>query len=179
MYIGYPSSSVYPSQNIYPMSSLYDRLIFDRTQADVDYRNELKVKLINGIASASEIAEWDDARLKGAYNYNDLNRVGILLNFIKVEAENKGYSVSYPYTVKTDWTSTSLPTGTDIAQYIENIAVVKTVFARWIATPMPTEIKTIYDANAIEYILYQVKDILVGTEMSFRYSNEIYAGGGY
>lgn len=179
MYIGYPSPNIYPSNDIYPMRSLFDKLIYDRTLADVEHRNELKNAIQNGTATQSEIAEWNKAELKGAYNYTDLNRIGILLQYIQTEGANKGFIITYPYTIYTNYTTASLLTVSDVTKLLQNVATVKTTFAQWIATQVPSAIKNYEQANAIESILHQVESIYEGTEMAYRYSDEFYSGGDF
>lgn len=56
--------------------SVIDTLIYDRTADDVRHVYEIKGKILRGEASSAEIAEYNDAAMKGAYNYTDMNRVG-------------------------------------------------------------------------------------------------------
>lgn len=175
MYKGCPSTDIYPSYDIYP--SIFRWLVYDRTQEDINHRNELHEKIRSGTATATEIAEWNGSYCRGAYNYTDLNRVGEMLLLIKTMSEPRGFIITYPYTVKTDYTRNNLPTGTDVAQLLENILTVRQTFSKWITTTVPTAIKTINDANAIEYILFQVESIFSGTESEFKYSGDLYAGG--
>ena len=64
--------------------SVIDTLIYDRTQADVDRVFTLKNKILSGglsVLSEEELAEYM-AGMKGAYNYNDLNRVGQAVSYL-------------------------------------------------------------------------------------------------
>ena len=66
------------------MSTIIDTLIFDRTQADVDRVFSLKNKILTeGLSSlsAEEKAEYM-AGMKGAYNFQDMNRVGQAVQYI-------------------------------------------------------------------------------------------------
>ena len=70
--------------------SIIDNLITDRTQSDVDGLREL---LARGKASwtAEELAEFNLARSKGAYNYTDLNRVTEAMDYINEQLVGNGY----------------------------------------------------------------------------------------
>ena len=69
------------------------QFITDRTQQDVDYIQQLASKLIAGTATNFEKAEWNSILLKGAYNYNDLNRVTAIMEDLKLRLERYGYAV--------------------------------------------------------------------------------------
>lgn len=157
--------------------SQFDSLIFDRTQADVEHRDELHGKIANGTATASEIAEWNADNLKGAYNYTDMNRVGQLLLLVKSLSEEIGMAVIFPYSIVTNYSRSSLPTGSDVAHMLTNVQVVKSTYQHWIETEVPSTVKTISGANAIEWILAQVEPIIVGTKAGYQYSAETYCGG--
>ena len=61
--------------------SVIDTLVYDRTQADVERVFTLKNKILTGgltALTAEEKAEYM-AGMKGAYNYGDMNRVGLSL----------------------------------------------------------------------------------------------------
>lgn len=75
------------------MSFDFTTLITDRTQADVARVQEVAAKIIRGTASEAEIAEWNAATMKGAYNYTDLNRVTAAIEALKAALEGYGYSV--------------------------------------------------------------------------------------
>lgn len=77
------------------MSFDFTTLITDRTQADVDRVRELIKKIMVGTASESELAEFNSAAMKGAYNYTDLNRVTAAMEALKSRLEGYGYRVNY------------------------------------------------------------------------------------
>ena len=75
------------------MSFDFSSLITDRTQADVSRVQELASKIRSGTASESELAEFNSAAMKGAYNHTDLNRVTAAMESLKAKIESYGYSV--------------------------------------------------------------------------------------
>lgn len=75
------------------MSFDFFTLVTDRTQADVNRVKEIASKIKNGTASESELAEFNSAAMKGAYNYTDLNRVTAAMEDLKLRLEGYGYSV--------------------------------------------------------------------------------------
>jgi len=159
--------------------SQFDNLIYDRTSEDVTHRKTLHDKIANGTATATEITEWMQDAQRGAYNYTDLNRVGTLLTLIKSLSDEIGMSLTYPYSVVTNYSRTNLPTTTDVSHLLANVSAVKTTYQHWISTVVPSTIKTIDGANAIEWVLAQVEPIIDGTKNGYRYSAEVYAGGNY
>lgn len=75
------------------MSFDFSTLITDRTPADVSRVQELSSKIRSGTASESELAEFNSAAMKGAYNHTDLNRVTAAMESLKDRLENYGYNV--------------------------------------------------------------------------------------
>ena len=71
----------------------FSTLVTDRTQQDVAYVKQLAEKLVTGIATEAEKAEWKSFALKGAYNYTDLNRVTAAMEDLKLRLEGYGYAV--------------------------------------------------------------------------------------
>lgn len=175
----YPSTTLYPSESLYPFELSYEILIYDRTMADIEYRNQVKAKIINHTATQSEQNEWRDAILKGTYNYNDMNRVGAMLDYVKDRGSERGFSITYPYPRISDYDMDSEPDVTAIQKLLSNVAVIKNTFQAYISTQVPSDIWSLNNANAIESILYQTKAIFEGIEMSTRYSDEVYSGGSY
>lgn len=157
--------------------SQFDNLIYDRTAADIEHRNELHRKLAAGIATASELAEWGTCALKGAYNYTDLNRVGSMLNTVKTLSAEIGISVNYPYPVVNNYSRSSILSAVTIERLLANIAAVKTAYGQRTKTAVPTAIKTIYDANDIEYLLAEVGIAIEGTKAEYKYAGDAYSGG--
>lgn len=75
------------------MSFDFTTLITDRTQADVNRVKQIAEKIKNGTASESELAEFNSAAMKGAYNYTDLNRVTAAMEALKAKLQGYGYAV--------------------------------------------------------------------------------------
>lgn len=75
------------------MSFDFSTLVTDRAQADVDRVKAIAKKIENGTASESELAEFNSAAMKGAYNYTDLNRVTAAMEALKAKLEGYGYAV--------------------------------------------------------------------------------------
>lgn len=75
------------------MSFDFSSLITDRTQADVSRVEQISAKIKAGTASESEMAEFNSAAMKGAYNYTDLNRVTAAMDALKAKLEGYGYIV--------------------------------------------------------------------------------------
>lgn len=75
------------------MSFDFSTLVTDRTQADVSRVKQIAEKIKNGTVSESELAEFNSAAMKGAYNYTDLNRVTAAMEALKSKLEGYGYAV--------------------------------------------------------------------------------------
>lgn len=75
------------------VTTVFDLLITDRTASDVDRVREISTKIMSGTATSDELAEFNSAMMKGAYNYTDLNRVNAAMEVLKVWLEDSGYAV--------------------------------------------------------------------------------------
>ena len=71
-----------------------DKLIYDRTAADVARVNELMRKVRAGSATDAERAEWLGGGMKGAWNASDLNRINDWLAYLTDFLKAQGYSAA-------------------------------------------------------------------------------------
>ena len=86
-----------------------DKLIYDRTAADVARVNELMRKVRAGSATDAEREEWLGGRMKGAWNASDLNRINDWLAYLADFLEAQGYSAAV-FLRHTPWTKADFPT---------------------------------------------------------------------
>lgn len=151
------------------MSTIIDTLVTDRTQADVERVRELATK---GFAAmtAAEQAEWL-AGMKGAYNANDLNRVGAALNYLTARlAPNCGTDVTW--SAKTDWGATDVITASQAAEYRQQIEDVRNALTYPPGTPAVPELDrlTYTGANDIERILTLCETLIDNAIKAFWYT---------
>ena len=144
-----------------------DKLIYDRTAADVARVNELMRKVRAGSATDAEREEWLGGRMKGAYNAADLNRVGAAVSYLTDALRGLGYDV--PTKPKTDWTITDIPRQAQMETYLENIRLLRDclVYAAPPA-PDPAERFAFEQANNIEEILSILERVLLDVQEGFR-----------
>lgn len=108
------------------MSFDFSTLVTDRTQADVNRVKQIAEKIKNGTASESELAEFNSAAMKGAYNYTDLNRVTSAMEALKAKLEGYGYNVpgyqriKVPHVLPEPEPTNRLPEGYTELTYIES-----------------------------------------------------------
>lgn len=108
------------------MSFDFSTLVTDRTQADVSRVKQIAEKIKNGTASESELAEFNSAAMKGAYNHTDLNRVTAAMEALKAKLEGYGYSVpgyqriKVPHVLPEPEPNSRLPEGYLELTYIES-----------------------------------------------------------
>ena len=155
-----------------------DNLIYDRTQADVDRAIELNAKYNEGTITAEELTEWDNF-LKGAIDYQTLNRVGEWVEYLS----NKLNSYAYLNTTspKTDWAVTDFMTQQQAVTYLQNIRNLMNVIGVRITAELPNSMNklTFESANAIEKILYDLDTGISNMEQNWKYSGEVISGEGY
>ena len=150
-------------------------LITNRTQADVDRVATLTARVSAGTATAAEQTEWA-SDLKGAYNANDLNRVGAAVAYVAGRLNGYGYAVTV--TPKQDWTVSEIPTQESMTSYLADVAALRGAIAVMASTP-PTPASannlTWQEANNIEQILLDVDELLTRMAAAWFYSGDLYA----
>jgi hypothetical protein len=127
-------------------------LITDRTERDVERWRALHIKGFDALTD-EEKAEWQ-AGMKGAYNYEDMNRVESAVVFISNRLTESGYYVAP--VVKPSWSVKDHPTKADMDRYMGNIALLRSILPLYPTTPKAPTTKKKLDylvANDIEKIL--------------------------
>lgn len=152
-------------------------LITDRTKADVERRNTLAERIAKGTATAAELAEWNAAALKGAYNYTDLNRVGDAIQYVADRLNSYGCAVSVA--PKRDWVESDIPTSAQMAHYLADVTKLRgaITLARDVPPVPGTMARLTYEeANDIERILESIDLMLTLAVQAWVYSGEVYCG---
>ena len=154
-------------------------LVTDRTYTDVVHWRTLRDK---GYANMTddERTEWDGAQMKGAYNPpNDMNRVGVVLNYLRDKLNEAGYLPDNSFTAKTDWTADDIPTVADLTYYLECVSTIRAAFPTFSATPAAPKYSGGLDhqeANNIEKILLDIHQLLTNAQAAYCYCGELYSG---
>lgn len=105
----------------------FSTLITDRTAADVVAVSELVSKIKAGTATDAEIAAFNTAAMKGAYNYTDLNRVTAAMEYLDETLRKYGYVTGYqrleiPHSVEVSVDTSDPPIPTDF-QFLDVVTV--------------------------------------------------------
>ena len=158
-------------------ATLFDELglITDRTEADKLRWRELRDKGWQNM-SESEKSEWLTA-LKGSYNYVDMNRVEMAVEYLSERLNADGY-LSHPV-VKTSWNGSEKPLRADFDRYYGNVAILRELLSVYLSTPpAPTTAKKLNHrvANDLEQILVDVYDLTNKVERVWLYSDDIFCG---
>ena len=164
--------------------SIIDNLITDRSQSDVD---ALRALLSRGKANwtAEELAEFNLARSKGAYNYTDLNRVTEAMDALDESLRGYGYDTGY-FEIeivpgRTEWQQSDVPTASQMASYLSNVEAIRSVLEVLPATPETPEsmeLLTWVEANNIEQILVDVETVITSMSQIFLRSGTAWANSG-
>jgi len=130
-----------------------DKLIYDRTQADVDSAKENQSNTRN---------------LKGSYNYNDLNRIEEWCEYLSQELSDVGYTTSI--TTKTDWDGDNFPTQAELTRIVNNVRTLKNAYYSYTNVPDNASKMTFSKANDIEKVLNEIFRLMWGMESWYVYS---------
>lgn len=164
--------------------STIDSLVTDRAQEDVDravYLNGLWVYdeaagALNWSGTSAELAEWANGS-KGAYNAEDLNRVGAAVEYVAGRFAAYGYAVSV--SPKQDWAMGDIPREADMVKYLAEVEQLRSLVSVMPTTPeTPGDMENLWwwEANDIEQILKDLDFLLGNMAAAWMYSGEIYAG---
>lgn len=161
------------------MSFDFTTLITDRTAEDYERWEYLRDKGFANMTDA-ERTEWLAGNMKGAYNKNDLNRVGVALNYLHDRLKTAGY-ITYQttFTARTNWTVASIPTADDLTHYLKCVSIIRDAMAQFETTPpTPTDegALNIEEANNIEKILLDVETLINNMLAARYYCGDVFAG---
>ena len=167
------------------MSFDFNSLITDRSQADVSRAKDILARANVGAATPDELEELISGRLKGLYDYTDLNRVTKAMTAIDAEFKKLGYESGYePVVVSPDsggfpagpevppdpnapdmytWSENNSPTISQMEQYLDNVRKLRDVLARIPSVPdVPASMRkrNYQTANDIETILFSIETMI-------------------
>lgn len=143
-----------------PGEPVYEELIYDRTQADVDY--------VKNNPGSIEL-------LKGTYNYNDLNRIERVSKYLAGQLNTYNYSVQLT-APKTDWIMEDFPIEVELERIRQNVQRLKDAFVTFTMVPANMEKVTYQKANDLERVLHELDVLINNMIQSFIFSNEVYSG---
>lgn len=154
--------------------SIIDTLITDRTTADLQ-----AVKSLNSVDmstwSIQDVTQYLSG-MKGAYNANDLNRVGQACAYLYGEFTRLGYDVTGYTPLRTNWTIYDIPTAQSMIVYITTVNALKAIWNAVQEIPSTMERLTVNGANNIERLLIEIDELKQLLETGFIYSVEVESG---
>lgn len=151
-------------------------VIVDRDQSDVHKVATLNKKKWDNFTD-DEKAFWYGV-VKGAYNAEDLNRVGWAVELIAGMMKNMGFGFSV--SPKSDWEEEDIPTAEQLSVYLKNVRVLRGLIAVKSDTPqVPTDMDKLTwgEANDIEKILEDIELLLRKSLAAFRHCGAAVCGG--
>jgi hypothetical protein len=122
-----------------------EKLIFDRTQADI----------INNTS-------------KGQYNAEDLNRIEEWCKFLAETLTEYGYKLEI--STKTDWVVTDYPSNAEMDRIWSNVNTLKNAYYSFTRIPDNFDKIDIEKANKIEKILSEINEFISNMLQTFVYS---------
>ena len=134
--------------------SIMDTLITNRTQADVDARND-----------------------KGTYNASDLNRVGAAVAYVAGRLLECGTSVDV--SPKQDWSESDTPTASQLERYRSDVAALRAAMAAMPTTPQaPTTMENLTwgKANDLEKVLQDTDVLISNLKAAWFFSGDLFSG---
>jgi len=151
--------------DIIELENIAKNLIYDRTQADVDYALNLEKNSI-----------YTDENLRGAYNISDRNRVGETVNFIIECLKNTGTFEARANIIRDDRNAYDIIIPEDNQKVLESLANLKWLlpYSETAEVPEGLDSLTYQKANAVENILFDLYGVF-----SRLLDSWLYCGDGY
>ena len=152
-------------------------LITDRTLADVESVKKLAEAIKNGAATEEQVREYLNVHQKGAYTYEDLNRVEGAVAYVANRLKEYGYDISIRPVAT--WTVEDTPNKEDFDRYFWNIAQIRAAITVWRSTPEAPDSVVGFDvnkANALEQILMDVNQVLNKIQAAWFFLGDLHAG---
>ena len=149
--------------------SVIATLITDRTEQDV-------LDVIEALKSGANYVP-----MKGAYNADDLNRVGSAVNYLVGEYDELGYLINDFVPLKITWIVTDVPTDADYDNYLNWVSALRDYIPNAIdadiyTLPLTMDRIDFEDANDIERVLQEVDIIIENIKASWFYANDLQGG---
>ena len=156
---------------------MLENLITDRSYADVEAVKALETAIKAGTATEEQVQQYLNVHQKGAYTYQDLNRVELAVAYVAARLNKFGYQQSL--FTKSDWDVADMPNEQDFARYFDNVARIRSLAPVFATTPeAPNSVIDfdIHKANTLEQILLDVEQILNLIRDAWLYSGDLYLG---
>jgi len=152
--------------DIVELNNIADGLIFDRTQADVDYALDCE---INGA--------YTDEDLKGAYNVSDRNRVANAVNFIAGCLKDAGMFEACANVIRDGWNLFDIIYPEDNGKVLASLANLKLLlpYSGTAAVPGSLDELTYRKANAVESIAFDLYGVFLRLRDAWLYCGDGYA----
>ena len=156
---------------------MLENLITDRSLTDVEAVKRLAEEIKSGEATEEQIREYLSVHQKGAYTYEDLNRVESAVAYVANRLKAFGYDPSIR-PVET-WSVEDKPNKEDFDRYLWNIAQIRSAITVFRGTPATPDSMVGFDvnqANALEQILVDVDQILNNIQAAWFFLGDLYIG---
>ena len=165
----------------------FSTLITDRSAADLELLRDLLSTPMSEW-TAEQLAAFNQAISKGAYNYTDLNRVTACMEYLDETLRAYGYRTGYqrivvhpeeppldPYT----WYEADTPRAYQMSRYLQNVSKLRetlTLPEGTLEVPDDMVGLTQTEANNIERILGIIETWIQNMMAAWFYSGDLYAG---
>ena len=152
-------------------------LVTDRTLTDVETVKKLAEAIKSGEATEAQVQEYLTAHQKGAYTYEDMNRVESAVVYVANRLKEFGYGTDIR-PVET-WSVEDKPNKEDFDRYLWNIAQIRSAITVFSSTPAAPNSMVGFDvnkANALEQILVDVDRILNKIQAAWFFLGDLNAG---
>ena len=156
---------------------MLENLITDRSPTDVEAVKGLAEAIKHGTATEEQVRAYLSVHQKGAYTYEDLNRVEAAVAYVANRLNEFGYGTEIRLVAT--WTVEDKPNKEDFDRYLWNIAQVRSAITVFKSTPVTPDSMVVFDvtkANALEQILVDVDQILDNIQAAWFFLGDLYTG---
>ena len=156
---------------------MLENLITDRSPTDVEAVKELAEAIKHGTATEEQVQQYLNVHQKGAYTYEDLNRVESAVVYVANRLKEFGYGTDIR-PVET-WSVENKPNKADFDRYFGNVAQIRSAITVFKSTPVAPDSIAEFDvnqANALEQILVDIDQILNNIQAAWFFLGDLYIG---
>ena len=156
---------------------MLENLITDRSSTDVEAVKDLAEAIKHGTATEEQVQEYLTVHQKGAYTYEDLNRVESAVVYVSNRLKEFGYGTDIRPVAT--WSVEDKPNQEDFDRYLWNIAQIRSAITVFRSTPATPDSMVVFDvtkANALEQILVDVDQILDNIQAAWFFLGDLYTG---
>ena len=158
----------------------FSTLVTNRSAADLETLRDMLASPVSDW-TAEELARFNRAESRGAYNFSDLNRVSECMDYLFDVFTSLGYAMPLYVKQSSVWTEGNTPTLSQMEQYLTNLSCLRSALQVFSTTPETPDSMVAFNfvtANNVEKILLDVNQLITSLSKVFLRAGMVWAVSG-